>query len=118
MLHICSSRLQPRPGEGGRAAEGSGLARSASAQSEIEPAERLLKSEEGLAPLTPKTRQARHTTPREVCHSRFPSVSQPPGGICCSTAPTPARSLHCLARTCAVETDRFHSCCWMSVTHT
>ena len=52
--------------------EGSGLARSASAHSEIEPAERLLKSEEGLAPLTPKTRQARHTTPREVC--RAPSV--------------------------------------------
>lgn len=74
MLHVCLLLVQPRPGEGGRAPEGSGLARSASTHSEIEPAERLLKSEEGLAPLTPKTRQARHTTPREV--RRLPPVCE------------------------------------------
>ena len=68
--------LQPRPGEGGRSAEGSGLARSASVHSEIEPAERLLKSEEGLA-MTPKTRQARHTTPREVCGELPVSLRSP-----------------------------------------
>jgi len=55
--------VQPRPGEASRAAEGGGLAQTASGLSEIEPADRLLKSEEGL---TPKSRQARHTTPREV----------------------------------------------------
>jgi len=59
--------MQPRPGEAGRAAEGGGLAQTASGLSEIEPADRLLKSEEGL---TPKSRQARHTTPREVRPAR------------------------------------------------